>query len=386
MQSLEHTMSKKLPTIWDITPHTKAKHLILKAYFQAWFSIVGQKFDKVIYVDGFCGPGIYSKGEPGSPILVIDEAAKALQSPNMKKYLNFEVHCFDSESDRIDNLNGILSSKSILDSRLKVLLPVHGEFEEKVIPVLEDRENAKRLHNMVIPSFFFIDPFGVKGFSMDLITRIFKVPSSEVFLLFDVDGVDRILSVWDDNSKKLLLSVYGVETARLQEIKKISSQTKRLEALRGLYFQSLRNKKAAARILPFGMYDNSDKVLYDLIFLTNNELGFLKMKEAMWKADESGEFRFSDADEQQAKFQFQSHEDNLWKRLMQEFAGKEVSGANVSKFVELETLYLNKHKTKALQKYESDSIDENRRIVVSGRKNKRKGVYPDSVLIKFPEA
>lgn len=377
-------MSKKLPTIWDISPHTKAKHLILKAYFQAWFSIVGQKFDKVIYVDGFCGPGVYKGGEHGSPVLVIDEATKALQNPNIKKHFNFEMHCFDRDADRIDSLNSILSSQKIIDGRLKILAPVCGEFEEKVVSVLEGRERARALNGTVIPSFFFIDPFGVKGFSMELIKRIFKIPGSEVFLLFDVDGIDRVLSVWDQNSKDLLSSIYEMKITKLEQIKSLATQTKRLEALRELYLQSLREKRIATEVLPFNMYNASDKSLYDLIFLTDNELGFLKMKEAMWKADESGEFRFGDADHWQPSFQFQSYEDRLWTHLMQEFSGKEVSGMEVRRFVELKTLYLNKHKTQTLRKYESDSVQEGRRVVVARRKNKRTGVYPDTVHITFP--
>ena len=62
---------------WDIKPHTEAKHAILKRYLQAWVPILTQgNFPEILYVDGFAGPGRYSKGEDGSPIIALKEALK----------------------------------------------------------------------------------------------------------------------------------------------------------------------------------------------------------------------------------------------------------------------------------------------------------------------
>ena len=85
-------MSKQLPTIWELKPHSIAKHSILKAYISAWVSIVGQKFSDLLYVDGFAGPGIYKDEEQGSPIVVIDCINKAL---NLLKNTNLRIKlCF----------------------------------------------------------------------------------------------------------------------------------------------------------------------------------------------------------------------------------------------------------------------------------------------------
>ena len=61
-------------TIWNIEPHTLAKHKILERYLQAWYPILNTYNRRIIYLDGFCGPGCYSGGEPGSPIIAIDTA------------------------------------------------------------------------------------------------------------------------------------------------------------------------------------------------------------------------------------------------------------------------------------------------------------------------
>lgn len=59
-------------TIWELEPHTAAKHEILRRYLQAWAPILSQgKFPNLVIVDGFAGPGRYSRGEEGSPIISI---------------------------------------------------------------------------------------------------------------------------------------------------------------------------------------------------------------------------------------------------------------------------------------------------------------------------
>jgi hypothetical protein len=69
------------------------------------------------------------------------------------------------------------------------------------------------------------------------------------------------------------------------------------------------------------------------------------MKEAMWKADESGEFRFSDATDpnQLVLFEKAPNLPALQARVMAEFAGKEVSVDDIEKFVLVETAFRETH-------------------------------------------
>ena len=50
-------MAKPMQSLWDIEPHTKAKHEILERYLDAWFPILATYNQRIIYLDGFCGPG-----------------------------------------------------------------------------------------------------------------------------------------------------------------------------------------------------------------------------------------------------------------------------------------------------------------------------------------
>jgi len=68
-------MAVPTDTIWELEPHTAAKHQILKLYLQPWFRIMAQSNEpRLNYIDGFCGPGRYKKGEPGSPLVALSVA------------------------------------------------------------------------------------------------------------------------------------------------------------------------------------------------------------------------------------------------------------------------------------------------------------------------
>ena len=64
-------MPKITSTIWSIDPHTEAKHDILRKYLDAWLPIITRWNGRVLYIDGFAGPGEYIGGRDGSPIIAI---------------------------------------------------------------------------------------------------------------------------------------------------------------------------------------------------------------------------------------------------------------------------------------------------------------------------
>src|SRR4051812_20257508 len=73
-------MAAPRTTVWELEPHTRAKHEILGRYLRAWTPILAHGgFPKMVYIDGFAGPGRYSGGEAGSPIIAL-RAALGLQN------------------------------------------------------------------------------------------------------------------------------------------------------------------------------------------------------------------------------------------------------------------------------------------------------------------
>jgi three-Cys-motif partner protein len=97
-------MTKPIETIWPIEPHTAKKHEILRRYFQAWLPILAQHNPRLLYIDAFAGPGEYSGGEDGSPVVIL-KAARDHVIP-----FKSELVCLfiESEDDRYQHLVGVL--------------------------------------------------------------------------------------------------------------------------------------------------------------------------------------------------------------------------------------------------------------------------------------
>jgi len=89
---------------WVIDEHTRIKHALLTKYIDPWmaiFFIVQSKLgkeQKVVYFDGFCGPGTYYTDESkmdeccGSPLLVAEVANKYLDEDPKRSVI---MHCVD---------------------------------------------------------------------------------------------------------------------------------------------------------------------------------------------------------------------------------------------------------------------------------------------------
>ncbi len=123
-------MTVPTETIWPLDPHTAAKHEVLKLYLQAWFPILNSAHNRVIYVDGFCGPGRYTGGEEGSPLIVLKLAANHIKTLTGDIIFWF----IDQDKNRINHLKSELAALTI-PSNFKVAAS-HGRFDAKLTAVL----------------------------------------------------------------------------------------------------------------------------------------------------------------------------------------------------------------------------------------------------------
>ena len=158
--------------------------------------------------------------------------------------------------------------------------------------------------------------------------------------------------------------------------------------LRELYQQQLQRHARFVRY--FEMRSNNSRIQYYLFFASNHRLGHANMKEAMWAADPSGEFRFSDAtDPSQAVLFEADHTPALWLLLRQRFAGQWVLTDTVLRIVEDETAFLQKHAKATLRMHEGEKIAPEERLTVAGKKvngvPRRKGTFPPGLRIHFPD-
>ena len=98
-------MAAPRETIWELKPHSLGKHLVLKEYLKAWLPILGQTQGRILFLDGFAGPGEYKGGEQGSPVI-----ARILAHPKSEIYISVmyeHINRFRGSSEFCDPLDSL---------------------------------------------------------------------------------------------------------------------------------------------------------------------------------------------------------------------------------------------------------------------------------------
>ncbi len=368
-------MATPADVIWPCEPHTKAKHEILKRYLQCWFPILNRHHGRIIYIDGFSGPGRYKEGEPGSPLIALDVAATHRKTLTGELLFVFT----DEREDRIQHLQAELKQKRF-PTHFKVY-PETRKFHEKLAELLDD---VDKKGGQLAPTFAFIDPFGFSGIPYVLLNRLLEKKHCEVLITFMAESINRWLEHPNDEVVRHIPETFGTDEC----LKIAKTCGDRIAALRDLYQRQL--QKAARFVRYFVMRDKDNRVKYFLFFASNHPLGHVKMKEAMFKVGEEGLYSFSDATDPNQQVLFGAdHTAILWPLMQSRFAGKEVLTDHILEFVNNETSFLAPHMKATLKKHAGAGVPKNRQIQVRPAKldgkKWRHGTFPDGVYVTFPK-
>jgi three-Cys-motif partner protein len=366
-------MTAPRTTVWDLESHTRAKHEILKRYLDAWIPILALGgFPEIIYMDGFAGPGRYSKGEDGSPIIAL-RAALAHQE-HIKARVQFLFVEKDAARAAVlqEVVNGIPRPANF---RAKV---AGGETLEAAFCSLlrSYTDRAKRLP----PTFAFIDPFGWAGVPFTVVQQLLTYPSCEVLVTFMYEEIHRFISLPEQAAN--FDALFGTRDWR-GALPLTDKERRRF--LHDLYVNQLHQQAKVRYVRSFEMRNDRDVTDYYLFYGTNSLLGLQKMKAAMWKVNESGEFTFRDATDpnQMVLFAKQPRIEALRTQLLERFKGLEATVGGVEEFVLADTAFRETHfKVQILKSLES--ADPPGLVVTYAPAGRRAGTYADrSIRIRF---
>ncbi len=211
-----------------------------------------------------------------------------------------------------------------------------------------------------------------------LIQRLLSQNKSEVLITVMVESINRWLELRNDVIRSHIVDTFGTEEA----ISVADGTGVRVTALKDLYHRQL--DKAAKFVRYFEMRNRQDRVVYYLFFASNNAKGHLKMKEAMWKVDPKGDFRFSDATvpEQSLLYDAPSN-DLLANALMEKFgSAAQTLIEDIETFVSDETAYLPKHMREVFQEMENRGTLEVKAKKKDGTK-RRANSFPNEAFVTF---
>ena len=358
-------------TIWDAEPHTIAKHRLLQKYLGGWLPTISSWNKRVLFIDGFSGPGEYAGGEEGSPIIALRSLLEHTYFEKMSK-TEFVFIFIDKDAHRIEYLEQVAIPRlGQLPANVRVECGV-GSFDAEMGGLLDSVEDAGK---NLAPAFAFVDPFGFSDTPMEVIGRILAHKRSEVLVTVMLEPVNRFLEHPSEKIAAHYDGLFGDSGWR-----DLLDTDNRIEALGNFYADQLR--KRAEYVWSFRMLDQGNRPIYDLFFATGHIDGLKKMKRAMWSVDPGGGSRFSDRHAGGITlFDAQLDTTPLRKAMTETFAGQEVSYVDLERWVLAETDYYDSHiKKRTLQPLEEEGAIE----CVMPQDRKRWGKsYPEGCSIRF---
>ncbi|WP_420438490.1 three-Cys-motif partner protein TcmP [Candidatus Palauibacter sp.] len=274
-------MAAATEKIWDLKPHSLGKHLVLREYLKAWLPILGLTQERIIFLDGFAGPGEYKGGEDGSPIIALNAFLEHSAKNKIRAEVKFVF--IEDEQDRAEHLDGLVSPfKARLPQGSEVRV-VCGAFDETFAPQLESLADADKPFP---PCFAMVDPFGVSDTPMHVMERILAHRMSEVYISVMYEQINRFRGS-DEFSGPLDL-LYGCPDWRT--CADLNDGRERRRCLFDLYKRQLR-KAGAEQVIHFDLYDGS-RHKYSIFHASRHALASDKMKAAIWSIDPGGNFSF----------------------------------------------------------------------------------------------
>jgi len=185
------------------------KTAIVSKYFDSWSSVIigardrswRHSFDnRIAYCDLFSGPGAFSDGTESTPLLIL---RKAIQNDVLRQRL---VTVFnDRDKSTADSLRRAIQSLpgvERLGHRPRVL---NFEVGTDLVEIF----GAERL----VPTLFFVDPWGYKGLSLRLINSMLKGWGSDCILFFNFLRVN--MGLHNEYFRPHMDGLFGRESRRI---------------------------------------------------------------------------------------------------------------------------------------------------------------------------
>ncbi|MBE9242200.1 three-Cys-motif partner protein TcmP [Synechocystis salina] len=358
------------------------KATIVKKYFEVWAKVVlptvrkkSPQNPRIAYIDLFAGPGRYKDGSKSTPIKVLE---KAIQDPEIAQTL---VTLFnDLDGDNTKSLEEAIQSLENIQN-LKYQPQVTNEVVgEDIVKQFEK--------NKLVPTLFFVDPYGYKGLSLKLINSVVKDWGSDCIFFFNYNRINMGLP--NNAVKHHLDALFGEVRAdsireKLTQLKPSERETMIVEAI----CNALKDM-GGKYVLPFRFKNQSgSRTSHHLIFVSKHPKGYSIMKNIM--AKESSivnegvpSFEYSPASEKYPLlFELSRPLNDLQEMLLNDFSGKIITMKELFEKHNIDKPYIRSNYVDVL-----NNLEEQGKInvkVKSGKKRRKvKGQFADHLTICFP--
>ena len=359
---------------------SSVKSMIVSKYFWAWAKIitsVQNRYDspnkKIAYIDLFAGPGRYEDNTKSTPLLVLE---KAIEDPKMVKRL---ITFFNDKNPK--NAQSLKQAIQELPSVKKL----------KYQPVVENIEIGSAIVEQfkkmnLVPTLLFVDPWGYKGLSLNLIDSVLKNWGCDCIFFFNYNRINMGLN--NENVKEHMNALFGEQRAnelrfKLSSLSPYERELTIVEEL-GQAFQAL----GYEYVLPFRFRnDEGTRTSHHLFFVSKDFRGYDIMKGIMAGASSSAtqgvaSFEYNPPDKRMPLlFELTRPIDDLAEMLLRDFAGKTIGVEEIYKQHSIGKPYILKNYKEILKRLEAaGKISAN-----PSASNRKKGTLANKVVITFPK-
>src|SRR4030042_1009047 len=257
----------------ESSEQSRIKAAIVSKYFDAWarvimgaqdvYRVISEK--RIAYIDLFAGPGRYADGTKSTPLLILE---KAIQNDIMRERL---VTVFnDRDEANINSLQEAINQLLGIE-RLKYKPQVKTqEVGEEIVKMFEQMK--------LIPTLFFVDPWGYRGLSLRLVNSVLKDWGCDCIFFFNYNRINMGLN--NAAVKEHMDALFGEERAealreRLEPLSAFKRQMLIIEEL----CQAIK-AMGPRYVLPFCFKDSrGTRTSHHLIFVSKGFKGYEIMKE-----------------------------------------------------------------------------------------------------------
>ena len=333
------------------------KATIVEKYFEAWAAIMisaqnkyrtGQS-NKIGYVDLFAGPGRYKDGAISTPLRVLQ---KAVSKPDYAARL-FTIFN-DKDKENVQSLNEAIKSLPGIEKLKNPPQIWNAEVGDNIA------RDFKRISGLgKIPILAFIDPWGYKGLTLNLVNSFLNDWGCDCIFFFNYARINAGLS--NPAVYEHMCALFGeARVAKLRpELEGLSSSERELLIVNELA-ASLKNF-GHRFVLPFRFKNEAGtRTTHHLILVTKDFKGYEVMKDIMAGASSKHEqgvpsFEFNQADKRfPALFELNSPLEDLEGMLLRDFAGKTLSVAQIYEVHSVNRPYLKRNYKDVLKQLETN--------------------------------
>lgn len=234
-----------------------AKDKILEWYLVPYLTKVS-RFGKVVVVDGFAGSGLYEDGSEGSPVIICKVIEK-LGIRAIAVLIESDKACFEILEKNVEKFK-----------EKNIALPLKGDFKKLTPEIIKATQGC--------PTFFYIDPFGIKGLELSnlksILARVNKI-STEVLVNFSYKALIREYEINPSLTDKVMGDdkYRAILAAKIADIKKEEIVIERYKSKYMDFFTYVGSCPV--------MCEGESRAKYHLIFATSHFDGLKLMNERM---------------------------------------------------------------------------------------------------------